>query len=182
VGGVTLVADERRESVAASFERRLSNRWTFAGTLGMAVGGSLRSAARSYDVSPGPLAAASFSYRALDEREARPFVLVAVSVAASSATTSLRGASIMDTLVSTDARLGVILGKTIGGVMTPYVAGRVFGGPIFWTYDGQSTTGTDAYHYQVGFGFSLSLGRFGAHLEVAPLGERSLAAGFGVAF
>jgi len=85
-------------------------------------------------------------------------------------------------MVSTDVRLGVTAGKTIRGIMTPYLSARVFGGPIFWRYGGQSVTATDAYHYQVGGGFSLGLGRFDLHLEVAPLGERDLAAGAGVRF
>jgi hypothetical protein len=175
-------ADERRETVAASYERRLADRWTLAGTLGAGVGGSLRIGARSYEIRPGPLAAASLSYRAIDEQDAWPFALLSLSFAASAASTNPIGSSTSDSLVSTDVRLGMVLGKTVARVLTPYVAARVFGGPIFWTIDGRGTTGTDDYHVQVGFGFSLTSGRVGAHLDVAPLGERSLAAGCGVAF
>ena len=175
-------ADERRGNVGASFERRLSDRFTFAGTLGAAVGGSLRIGRDAFDLQPGPFGAASLSYRAVDDRKARPFVLFSASVAASAATTTLRGSDVSNSIVSGDVRLGVTAGKTIAHMLTPYVAARVFGGPILWTYAGQSATGTDAYHYQLGAGFSLALGRFDLHLELAPLGERDLALGGGFAF
>jgi hypothetical protein len=142
------------------------------------VGGTLRVGTQSFDLQPGPLLAASLSYRAVDDRKARPFVLFSLSLAVSSASTEPDGSSI----VATDARLGVSAGKTIAGKMTPYVTARAFGGPVFWSYGGTDASGTDVHHYQVGAGFSLSLGKVDVHMEVAPLGERSLAAGAGLAF
>jgi hypothetical protein len=165
-----------------TYEARLSDRFTFDGTVGAAVGGTLTIGPQAYALDPGPLGAASFSYRAVDDRGARPFVLLSLSLAASWATTTLRGSSASDAMTATDVRLGVTAGKTIARVMTPYLAVRAFGGPVLWTHDGESATGTDAYHYQVGGGFSLALGRADVHMEVAPLGERALACGAGFAF
>jgi hypothetical protein len=181
-GGATYHADERRETVAASYEQRLSDRWTWSGTLGAGVGGSLRIGTDGLRLLPGPLAAATLSCRALDATRLRPFLLVSLSAAASWGTTGRSGTSSTDSIVSGDVRLGVTAGKTIARVLTPYVAARVFGGPVFWRYAGQDATGTDAHHYQVGAGFSLALRRFDLHFEMAPLGERELAAGAGVAF
>ena len=183
VGGSTFDADERRGSVAATFEQRLSNRWTLDATAGVSAPGTLRPPAQSFDISPGGLGAVAVSYRPLDDRGSQPFVLLSLAAAASYATTSpTRTTGSSEALVATDVRLGVTAGKTIARVMTPYLAARVFGGPVLWTYAGQSATGTDAYHYPVGGGFSLALGRVDVHMEVAPLGERSLAAGAGLAF
>ncbi len=182
VGGATYRADERRQNVAASYEQRLSDRWTFGGTVGAQVGGSLRLGSNGFELGAGPLVGASIACRALDERRARPFVLIALSVAGSWGESEMAGSKATQSIVSTDARLGVAAGKTIGKVLTPYVVARAFGGPIFWKYAGQNASGTDVYHYQVGGGFSLALGRFDLHLEMAPLGERELAAGAGIAF
>jgi hypothetical protein len=181
-GGASFQADERRGSVAVSFEQRFADRWTFEGSAGSSTGGSLRTGHDSFALRPGPLAAASISCRALTERKALPFVLVSLSAAGSWGESSPRGGGSTSSLVSTDARLGIAAGKTIAQVLSIYGVGRAFGGPVFWTYEGHDATGTDTHHYQVGFGFSLAVRRFDVHLEMAPLGERELAAGAGVAF
>jgi hypothetical protein len=181
-GGTTYHADERRSAWAVSYERRLSERWTFAGSAGYVVDGSLRIGGQQFDLQPGPLFAASMSYRALDESRARPFVLCSFSFAASVAATSERATRDNQALASYDARLGVVVGKTVANDLHPYLAARVFGGPIVWNYAGQGATGTDVYHYQAAAGLTLAVGRVDVHLELAPLGERELSAGAGVAF
>jgi hypothetical protein len=77
-----------------------------------------------------------------------------------------------------DLRLGAIFGTTLWDAFSPYVLARVFGGPVFWRYAGQAVTGTDAYHYQLGAGFAVSLTRsLNLFAEGAPLGEQAIAAG-----
>jgi hypothetical protein len=179
--GQSFDADEQRSSVAASYERRLSERLTFDGTLGVGTGGSLVAEGRAYALSFGPVLSFGGSYRLVDDRGAAPFVLLGLSASGAYADTSPRGAVTTDALVPIDLRASVTVGKTVARVMAPYLAARAFGGPVFWSAGGQSVTGTDAYHFQIGGGFSLALGRFDLHLEVAPLGERSLACGAGFA-
>jgi hypothetical protein len=129
----------------------------------------------------GPLVSLAVSYRVADDRGAAPFVLLGLSASGAYAETSPRGTTATDALVPVDVRASVTVGKTVARILAPYLAARAFGGPVFWSIEGQSVTGTDAYHFQIGGGFSLSLGRFDLHLEVAPLGERSLACGAGFA-
>jgi hypothetical protein len=181
---VAFDVDERRTSLAVSLERRVSERWTFVASAGAAPGGSLWTGSEAYVLDAGPLAAVGLSFRALDESAGRPFVLLSFSVGASVARTHARESAPADTetMVSTDGRAGVAVGKTIARRMTPYVGARVFGLPIFWAYKGETAIGTDAYHYQLGAGFSLALGRVDVHLEFDPLGERALAAGAGLSF
>jgi hypothetical protein len=181
-GGTSYHADERRENVATSYEQRLSSRWTFVGTLGASVAGALRLGTSAFNLRPGPLAAASIACRVVDERKVWPFVLASLSLAGSWGQSALRGGQGTDSIVAADARIGVAAGKTIAHILSPYVTARAFGGPILWKYAGQNVTGTDAHHYQMGAGFSLALGRFDLHVEMAPLGERELAAGAGVGF
>ena len=81
-----------------------------------------------------------------------------------------------------DGRVGIAVGKTIARTVSPYVALRAFGLPALWTYQSTSVTGTDAFHYQVGAGFSLRLGKADLMLELVPLGERAVVAGGGFTF
>lgn len=83
-----------------------------------------------------------------------------------------------------DLRVGFIAGKTFGDVFTPYVTGRVFGGPIAWRFDGDAVTGTDLYKYQAGGGLSLALlqRRLDVFVEGIAFGERGVAAGVGTTF
>jgi hypothetical protein len=83
-----------------------------------------------------------------------------------------------------DVRLGGIVGKTFADTFTPYVTARVFGGPVFWRFDGEDVVGTDLYKYQLGGGVSLLLagGRLDLFAEGIPLGERGVAAGVGTTF
>jgi hypothetical protein len=61
--------------------------------------------------------------------------------------------------------------------------GRVFGGPVYWQYQGSSVTGTDAHHYQLGVGLTVVAGgRVNVFAEGVPVGERSFAAGTAFAF
>jgi len=81
-----------------------------------------------------------------------------------------------------DARIGVAAGKTIAHVVTPYLLARGFGLPILWRYQGASTIGTDAYHYQLGVGVVVRVGPVDIDVEGVPLGERAIVGGGGYAF
>jgi len=80
-----------------------------------------------------------------------------------------------------DVRGTALVGKQIGGRVTPYALGRVFGGPVYTRWDdGVRAQGTDLYKYQVGAGVALALAPVDLFVEGAALGERSIAAGLGV--
>lgn len=133
-------------------------------------------------VSPGPLGAVLTSFRPLDEGDVAPFLLLTGSVAASVARTTPSGGGPSSTLSAFDLRLGVVSGKTFAHVVTPYVLARAFGGPVFWSFGGQSVTGTDANHYQLGAGVSVRVGRVDFVAEGVPLGELGIVAGAGFSF
>lgn len=85
-------------------------------------------------------------------------------------------------MVSIDGRVALAIGKTIARAVSPFLALRAFGLPVFWSYQGRSITGSDAYHYQVGAGVALRIGRFDLMLEGIPFGEKAVAAAAGFAF
>lgn len=122
------------------------------------------------------------SFRPLDEGDIAPFLLLTGSAAASVAWTTAPAGGPSSTLSAFDLRLGVVAGKTIAHVVTPYVLARAFGGPVFWSIAGQSVTGADANHYQVGAGVSVRVGRVDFVAEGVPLGELGIVAGAGLAF
>jgi hypothetical protein len=60
---------------------------------------------------------------------------------------------------------------------------RVFGGPIFWKFQGSDIIGGDKYHVQLGAGVVVALPEhFDAFAEGIPLGERAAVVGLGYSF
>jgi hypothetical protein len=180
--GGGLHSDETRGSIVASLAYQPTNRLTVQLAAGSTVGGHLDTPAGVYEFSPGPTGAAGVSYRLVSG--VKPFVIVTANLSFSAASTQLSGET--GEKVSYDAfdlRGGALVGTTLAGVLSPYAVVRAFGGPIYWQYQGQSVTGTDAHHYQVGAGLTLVLARrVDLFAEGVPLGERSLAAGGAIAF
>jgi hypothetical protein len=146
--------------------------------IGATTTGSLRAYGQSFDLSPGPLFTAAFSYRLLDEGAAAPFVLLTASLGASLVFTKPGD----DAMTAFDGRIGIAAGKTIAHVVTPYALARAFGLPILWSYQGASVGGTDVHHYQMGAGVVARIGAFDALVEGVPLGEQAIVGGFGFAF
>jgi hypothetical protein len=180
--GGGLHSDETRGSLVASLAYQPTKRFTVQLAAGSTVGGHLDTPTGVYQFSPGPTAAAGVSYRLLPGT--KPFVILTANLSFSAASTDLSGGT--GAKVSYDAfdlRGGALVGTTLSRVLSPYGVVRAFGGPIYWQYQGQSVTGTDAHHYQVGAGLTVVLARrVDLFAEGVPLGERSLAAGGAVAF
>lgn len=181
-GGSSFDTYFEKYAVTAGLDRRLGDRWTLGGAVGTTVTGALVVRGSVSSVSPGPLAAVTASFRPLDEGELTPFLLLTGSAAASLSWTTPRAGGTASALSALDARLGLVAGKTIAHVVTPYVLARVFGGPVFGSLGGNAVTGTDASHYQLGAGVSVRLGRVDLVAEAVPLGELEIVAGAGLAF
>jgi hypothetical protein len=172
-----------RHGVVASIELPLGARDTLSVGLGADLAGSMKLDSRRFSLGPGWVGSASFSHRIVDGAGALPFVLLSGALSASGTTTREDGVDApRGHLLSIDVKGGVTIGKTFGDVVSPYVAFRAFGGPVFWS-ELADRTGTDAYHVQPAAGLVLALGRrlalFG---EVAPVAERAIAAGASVGF
>jgi hypothetical protein len=177
--------DIREAATTVTLDAKTSDRVTLQAGLGAILAGRLDVDGTSHDVLPGWLVAGAIAYRLYDGGGAAPFVLLNGSIGVASARTRQR--DVVDpptaTLTSVDVRIGVAVGWTIAGVLSPYVAARAFGGPVSWSLAGQSVTGTDRYHYQIGAGLALRMGdRFDAYVEAAPLGEKRASLGLGYSF
>lgn len=178
--------DIGEQAVLATLQYRVSNRWTLQASAGALITGGIATRTRSLTMRPGWLFGVAASSRLLDGTGWLPFILVSVSLSMSS--TSLQndmqpGSGYHDVFTAMDISGVLTIGKTFFRAVSPYLVGRVFGGPVFWNDQGVLRGGTDIYHYQVGAGIAVSLfQRFDAFIEGAPLGERRISAGAGVSF
>jgi opacity protein-like surface antigen len=175
-----LRVDQTRSALVATAGYAPTSRVTLQASAGVALGGELRTGERRYDFSPGPNVAAGVAYRLVD---GFPFVTLSALFSGTTAKTELRGeSSERATYSAFDLRLGVLAGTRVFDILRPYLVGRLFGGPVLWTYRGSEETGTDVSHFQLGAGLSLALvDRLVIGLEGAPLGERALSGGITLA-
>ncbi len=147
---------------------------------GAAFGGSLTPPDGEHTFSPGPTAALGLDYRAFDD--GRYFLLLTSSLSFATARTQL-GSEPTVAYTALDLRVGVEAGVQLADIFRPYAVVRAFGGPVYWRYQGESVTGTDTHHYQVGAGLALRLSKsLSLFAEGVPLGERAVSLGAGFAF
>jgi len=175
---------ETRASLVASLAYQPTPRWTFQLAARATLGGKLETPTGQYDFAPGPTAAIGASWRVVTGT--RPFVLLTSNLSFSTASTrpsAAGGAGPADTYSAFDLRIGGLVGTTLWHVLSPYAVTRVFGGPVYWKYQGTSVTGTDSHHYQVGAGLTVAFaGRANVFAEGIPLGERAFSGGAAFAF
>ena len=174
---------ETRGSVIAALAYQPTPRWTVQLAAGSTVGGHLVAPGGQYNFAAGPTAAIGAAWRAVPGT--KPFVILTSNLSFSTAKTEPNGAAAAanGSYTAFDLRLGVLAGTTIARVLSPFAVGRVFGGPIYWTYQGEDVTGTDTHHYQLGAGLTVvAFGPVNVFAEGVPIGERSFAAGAAFAF
>jgi hypothetical protein len=178
--GGGLRADETRAAALASLAYQPTRRLSFQASAGASVGGQLSFPARTYDFSPGFIADVGASFRVID---GQPFLVVSSLLSSLTATTRSNGDTSAVGYEAFDLRASLLFGATFFDILSPYAVARVFGGPVFWRYQGAPVTGTDVSHYQVGAGLALLITRrLDFYAEGVPLGERSLSVGLSIAF
>jgi hypothetical protein len=169
-------ADMTRTAAFGTFALPVAPRMAFETSVGGFLDGELRTPASKVRLGPGLVTALGLSVRAVDGAGASPLVVASATLSS----TYARGEASRN-IEAYDLRATVMIGKTLGGVLTPYALGRAFGGPVWFRWDdGARAQGTDLYKYQVGAGLSVALRRVDAFVEAVPLGERSLSAGLGL--
>ena len=179
IAGVKAKAERSAALVSASYAP--TKRLRFQVSAGVAISGSLAMPDGKYAFSPGASGALGVNYRFLS---GKPFLLLSGVLSASTAETYLQGNS-EDTerYTALDLRVALAFGATFFNALSPYAVTRVFGGPIFWHYQGKDVTGTDSYHVQLGAGVSYRIARrVDVFVEGVPLGERALSGGAATVF
>ncbi len=163
--GSSRLASEQ-SAVSAALEFRISRRWSLQAAAGAIVFGSLGEA----KAEPGIVGSLAASWLALEQGPSWPFIQLSGSLSAS----TLRFDTAPTSAV--DARLGVVAGYTVLDRVTPYLVGRVFGGPVFY----RGSTGTDAFHFQLGVGAVTGVSKaFDLSAEIVPFGEQRVSLSIG---
>ena len=185
----TLRAPTERHAAMVSFEHPLhifgKGHWTFEVGAGSLLAGYLDTPIGRATFRPGVLADVSLSHLVLaSSGYAKPFILTSFALAGVwSQTTGAVSADYVALDFSFDVATGIVL-KVGHQAISPFLAGRVFGGPAFWQYQGKGVIGGDAYHYSLGPGlaFSFEHSRVGLSFGASLVGEKNAKVGVSVAF
>ena len=181
-GPTTVDAYIERRAATASLSYRLTDTISLQAGLGATLGGRFVYGDERYSFDPGWIVSIAGTWKVYGKTRSDPFVIVGGALAGSGASTR-DAAGLTEGMIAIDARLSALAGKTFFDVMTPYIALRLFGGPIAWKDHGEDRVGGDKYHFLIGAGLLVALpGRFDAFAEVVPVGERAATLGLGYSF
>lgn len=173
-------APTERHVVMGSWEHPLPRHWTFSVDAGALLGGTLGAAS----FRPGFLAAVHLSHLLVaPSGYSSVFLLTSFTLAGMYASTTELG--VVEDYAAFDFSFGMTAGVPVragpSAVLTPFLSGRLFGGPTFWSHDHQSVLGTDAYKYSLGPGLALTLfRRLSLNLDGSVFGERAFRFGASV--
>jgi len=178
--GDGLYADQARYATLATLAYLPTAKLVLQAGAGVAFGGWLTLPDARYRFSPGPIALLAADFRAFDD--GRYFLLFTSGLSYTAARTHADERA-SESYHALDLRLGAQFGVEVVRGVRPYAIARLFGGPIFWRYEGKAVTGTDTHHYQLGAGLAVRVAKaLNLFAEGVPLGEQALAVGLGVAF
>jgi hypothetical protein len=156
----------------------LFERLSLSGAVGSSLFGHLDYDGQRFELLPGPIGGLGVSYRLFGG--AAPFLLTSLTHSMARSTARAPDDT-RSTFTSRDYRLGIAVGKTLGGFAAPFVVGRYFGAGTSWP--GVGGHGSDHYRYQVGVGSAFGLSEhFDSLVELAFLGEKRATLGLGYIF
>jgi hypothetical protein len=176
-------ASLKQATTLASVSWRRSDTFTLQAGVGALLGGSVQDLDGSHRFDPGLVLQASATWLLVPPRDGGPFVAASLGLSFLRATTRAGAGFPSAGFTAADAFLSASAGWPIGGLVSPYLAGKLFGGPIWWRRSSGSVTATDAHHYQLAVGVAAALpAKFDLLAEVAPLGERAVTVAVGRSF
>ena len=171
-------AEITMNTVSLSASWRLNQTWSIRGGAGIILDGELSPVGdTTHEIQPGSLAALGVVYQTAQGGGARPYVDVSLFLSASTTTTRNPYFQSSTSYVSTDLRLAGRASWMVKDKLFPYIAANVFGGPVFWTLNGNDVTGSDIHHYQISIGSAVQLSGMTVFMDWAGIGENALSAG-----
>ncbi len=136
----------------------------------------------SVDVLPGWLLSIRAEIFILEEKKFIPFITTSVAGTISRSESRDKDNK-TGVLAGTDVRLGLSTGYTLWNVWKVYFSPRIFGGPLFWTREGETEQGRDQYLFQAGIGSSFILPKgITLYIDVSLSGEESIVTGIAWSF
>jgi hypothetical protein len=157
--------------------------FTLQAGAGALLGGSIEDLEGHHPFDPGLVLQVSGTWLLLAPREGRPFATATLGLSYLHASTQGASASPSVGFTAADAFVSASAGWPVTGWLAPYIAGKLFGGPVWWERSTGKVTGTDAYHYQVAVGAAAALpGKFDLLAEWSPVGARAVTVSVGRSF
>ncbi len=161
----------------------INESWTLRGGVGLILDGDMITPdGVIHAVEPGGLFSVGLENRALIGEGYTPFVDLSLFFGASWTETIDPGTQAATSYFAADARFGARAGWNINNNTFPYVAARIFGGPVNWEIAEVEVTGSDIHHYQIALGMAVQLGPVGIFAEWAGVGEQAVSAGLSTSF
>jgi hypothetical protein len=172
-----------QQAITAFGGYTLRSGWSLRLSAGVITGGSLESddAPVRFDLRPGGMIGFAGS-RQWTPGDGRWFVTgtgsFSIALASTRPADGSDGGGPSERFLAGDLRIGAIAGRTFADRISPYLLARAFGGPVFWTIAGDSVSGGDASHVQLGAGVSVTLPwQLTATVDVSALGEQAVSLG-----
>lgn len=160
---------------------QINDKWSIRAGVGVIRGGELESEDNvEFEVEPGHLMAIGAEYRANVGQGYTPFVDLSMMLGGSLTEITAPVTDARTDYAALDFRLGARCGWNVSEILFPYVATRVFAGPIDW--EPVNEKGSDIHHYQVALGAAIQFGRLGIFGEWAGLGEQALNTGLSLSW
>jgi hypothetical protein len=176
-------ADFEQVTALATVSWRLRPAFTLQAGAGALLGGHVQDLDGRHPFDPGLVLQLSGTWLLVAPREGGPFVAASLGLSFLRASTQAGPAGPAATFTAADAFASASAGWPVAPWLSPYLAAKLFGGPVWWERSSGPVTGTDAHHYQVALGAAAALpGRFDLLAEWAPLGERAVTVAVGRSF
>jgi hypothetical protein len=173
--------DLREQVVVGSVGRRFGDTLSLRVGGGVVTSGRIADLGRHYDLEPGWLTSVTVAREWLGASGHGWFVSTALTIGVAGTRTTREGQS--TSLLAQDNRIGAVIGRTVGGVYSPYAVLRAFGGPVYWRRDGERVVGGDLHHYALGAGGSFTIaGSLDVVGELTFVGEKTFTLGVSESF
>ncbi len=171
-------ADVEMRTASLSGSYSLNETFTLRAGLGLILDGELNpETGGKQNVEPGGLFMVGMDYRAVTGEGFIPFIDLSLFFGASFSETVDPVTDQSTDYLATDLRFGARGSWNVNNTLFPFLAVRLFGGPVRWTMNGEDVVGSDVHHYQAALGAAVQIKRIAVYGEWAPVGEQGLSAG-----
>ena len=173
--------DVRMSTISLSGSWLINNNLSARGGLGIIRDGSMKSPAKNKnDISPGGMVSVGIEYIFMHGEGFLPFIDFSSFLSMSFTKTQDVITKKKTNYLASDLRLGSRAAWNINNNIFPYIAVRVFGGPVNWEIDDKGVIGSDVHHYQFALGTAVRISDFSLYGEWAGIGEQALNVGLGL--
>jgi len=175
--------DVEMKTVSLSASWRLNDKWSLRGGIGIILEGELTPEdSHKFEIDSGWMVSFGTEYLAMIGEGFKPSIDYSLFLSSSTSKIKDSVTKQESDYNSYDLRLGSRASWNLDDKLFPYLAARLFGGPVNWELNGAEAVGSDIHHYQVALGAAAVFGKFSVFTEWAGIGEKSLSAGISASF